>query len=56
MQVLTLSGLGAYRRLARLQQAQLNLAMERWHRERRELGAPLDAEERLRQQVLALKA
>ena len=56
MQVLTLSGLGAYRRLAHLQQAQLNLAMERWHRERRELEGPLEAEELLRRQVLALKS
>jgi len=60
MQVLTLSGLSAYRRLARLQQVQLNLAMERWHRERQELEGPLEgpleAEEELRRQVLALKA
>ncbi|HEX6350376.1 MAG TPA: PrsW family intramembrane metalloprotease [Candidatus Dormibacteraeota bacterium] len=56
MQVLTLSGLRAYRRLGRLQQAQLDLAMEQWHRERRELGAPLDAEDRLRRQILALKS
>src|SRR3982074_911556 len=38
------SGLRAYLRLARLQRAQLDLAMERWHRERNEIDAPLEAE------------
>jgi RsiW-degrading membrane proteinase PrsW (M82 family) len=56
MQVLTLSGFGAYRRLLRLQQAQMELAMERWHRERGEIDAPIEVEEQLRRQVLALKS
>jgi hypothetical protein len=50
------SGIRAYFRLARLQQAQLDLAMERWHRERNEIDEPLEAEDHLRQRVLALKA
>jgi RsiW-degrading membrane proteinase PrsW (M82 family) len=48
-------GFGAYRRLLRLQQAQLNLAMERWHRERQEIDEPLAAEDQLRERVLALR-
>jgi protease PrsW len=48
-------GPAAYLRLARLQQAQMDLAMERWHRERDEIDEPLAAEEALRQQVLALR-
>ena len=50
------SGLRAYLRLARLQRAQLDLAMERWHRERNEIDAPLEAEDLLRRRVLALRA
>jgi len=50
------AGLGAYFRLARLQAAQLDLAMERWHRERKEIEAPLQAEDELRRGVLELKA
>jgi len=34
---------------------QLDLAMERWHRERREIGTPLEAEDTLRQRVIALR-
>ena len=49
-------GLGAYFRLARLQTAQLDLAMERWHRERNEIDQPLEAEDRLRQRVLQLRS
>jgi RsiW-degrading membrane proteinase PrsW (M82 family) len=48
-------GLPGYLRLARLQRAQLDLAMERWHRERDEIDEPLEAEEHLRQHVLALR-
>jgi RsiW-degrading membrane proteinase PrsW (M82 family) len=48
-------GLRGYVRLARLQRAQLDLAMERWHRERNEIDEPLEAEEHLRQRVLALR-
>ena len=49
------SGPAAYLALARLQTAQLHLAMERWHRERREIDQPLAAEEALREHVLALR-
>jgi len=48
-------GFRAYFRLAKLQSAQLDLAMERWHRERKEIESPLEAEEMLRQGVIALR-
>jgi RsiW-degrading membrane proteinase PrsW (M82 family) len=48
-------GVGAYLRLARLQAAQLDLAMERWHRERQELDMPLEAEDELRGRILSLR-
>ena len=40
---------------SRLQTAQLDLAMERWHRERQELDAPLEAAQQHRQDVIALR-
>jgi RsiW-degrading membrane proteinase PrsW (M82 family) len=49
-------GLPAYLGLAHLQAAQLDLAMERWHRERDEIDEPLEAEALLRQRVLTLRA
>ena len=49
------NGLGAYRRVNQLQRAQLELAMERWHRERNEIDEPLAAEEELRRRVLLLR-
>ncbi len=48
-------GLHAYFNIARLQTAQLDLAMERWHRERQEIDTPLDAEARLRRRVVELR-
>jgi protease PrsW len=51
----THGGLAAYFKVARLQSAQLDLAMERWHRERQEIDSPLEAEEALRQRVLELR-
>ena len=48
-------GMAAYFKVARLQSAQLDLAMERWHRERQEIDSPLEAEEALRQRVLELR-
>ena len=48
-------GLAAYLKVARLQSAQLDLAMERWHRERQEIDSPLEAEDALRQRVLELR-
>jgi RsiW-degrading membrane proteinase PrsW (M82 family) len=48
-------GLRAYLKVARLQSAQLDLAMERWHRERKEIDTPMEAEERLRQRVIELR-
>lgn len=49
-------GFSAYRRLLALQQAQLNLAMELWHRERREIDAPPEIDDALRQRILALRS
>lgn len=48
-------GLRAYFEVARLQSAQLDLAMERWHRERTEIDTPMEAEDALRQRVLDLR-
>ena len=48
-------GARAYLNIARLQTAQLDLAMERWHRERQEIDTPLDAEARLRRRVIELR-
>jgi RsiW-degrading membrane proteinase PrsW (M82 family) len=55
LRVLGRGGLRAYIRLARLQAAQVDLAMERWHRERQEVDNPLEAEQELRRQVIALR-
>ncbi len=48
-------GIGGYVRVGRLQAAQLDLAMERWHRARREIDTPLEAEEELRRKILVLR-
>lgn len=42
--------------LRRVQEAQLALAMERWHRARKEIAEPLAAEDVLRRRVLEIKA
>ncbi len=49
------AGLRGYLQVSRLQTAQLDLAMERWHRERREIDTPLEAEQELRQRVMQLR-
>jgi protease PrsW len=49
------AGLRAYFNVSRLQTAQLDLAMERWHRERKEIDSPLEAEQQLRQRVIQLR-
>jgi hypothetical protein len=46
----------AYSRIAKLQNAQLDLAMERWHRERKEIEEPLQAEDELRRRISALRS
>jgi len=48
-------GIDAYMRLGRLQAAQLDLAMERWHRARQEIDTPLEAEDELRREILLLR-
>jgi hypothetical protein len=55
MQALSHGGVKAYLAVARLQTAQLDLAMERWHRQRQEIDEPLEAEHELRQRVLELR-
>ncbi|HET9782733.1 MAG TPA: PrsW family intramembrane metalloprotease [Candidatus Dormibacteraeota bacterium] len=55
MQAFSRAGFGGYMKVSRLQTAQLDLAMERWHRERREIDTPLEAEQQLRQRVMALR-
>ena len=55
MHALGRGGLVAYVSLASLQTAQLDLAMERWHRERQEIETPLEAEDALRRRITALR-
>jgi RsiW-degrading membrane proteinase PrsW (M82 family) len=55
LRALRRGGLRAYFALARVQTAQIDLAMERWHRERQEIDTPLDAEEELRRRILSLR-
>jgi RsiW-degrading membrane proteinase PrsW (M82 family) len=55
LRALRMGGVRAYLALARLQTAQLDLAMERWHRERQEIDTPLEAEHELRQHVIELR-
>jgi protease PrsW len=49
-------GVRAYLWLARLQTAQLDLAMERWHAERRETDEPAETVEEMRRRALALRS
>jgi RsiW-degrading membrane proteinase PrsW (M82 family) len=49
-------GFRGYLWLRRLQRAQIDLGMERWHRTRQEIDEPLEAELRLRDRVLAIRA
>jgi RsiW-degrading membrane proteinase PrsW (M82 family) len=55
LRALNHGGLRAYLKVARLQSAQLDLAMERWHRERQEIDTPLEAEDRLRERVIGIR-
>ena len=48
-------GPAAYVQAGRLQRAQLQLALERWHRERREIDSPLESETELRARVIDLR-
>jgi len=49
-------GIRGYLWLRRLQRAQIDLALERWHRARKEIDSPLEAELTLRDKVLAIRA
>lgn len=55
LRALNIAGPRGYLEVSRLQTAQLDLAMERWHRERKEIDAPLEAEDKLRERVIALR-
>jgi hypothetical protein len=55
LRALNLAGPRGYMTVSRLQTAQLDLAMERWHRERKEIDMPLEAEDKLRERVIALR-
>src|SRR5438132_538408 len=55
LQALNRAGPSGYLRVSRLQTAQLDLAMERWHRERKEIDTPLEAEQHLRERVIQLR-
>jgi len=53
--MLQLRGLSGYFWMRRLQRAQIDLALERWHRARKEIDSPLEAELKLRDRVLAIR-
>ena len=53
--MLQLRGLSGYLWMRRLQRAQIDLALERWHRARKEIDSPLEAELKLRDRVLAIR-
>ena len=55
LQALSRAGFRGYLKVSRLQTAQLDLAMERWHRERKEIDTPMEAEQQLRQRVIDLR-
>ena len=55
LQAFRRAGFPGYLKVSRLQTAQLDLAMERWHRERKEIDSPLEAEQQLRQHVMSLR-
>ena len=55
LQAFQRAGLRGYLQVSRLQTAQLDLAMERWHRERKEIDTPLEAEQQLRERVMQLR-
>ena len=55
MQAFSRAGFPGYMKVSRLQTAQLDLAMERWHRERREIDTPMEAEQQLRNRVMDLR-
>src|SRR5439155_23654120 len=55
LQALNRAGFRAYFKVSRLQTAQLDLAMERWHRERKEIDTPLEADQQLRNRVIQIR-
>jgi RsiW-degrading membrane proteinase PrsW (M82 family) len=55
LRMLQLRGLPGYLWMRRLQRAQIDLALERWHRVRKEMDSPLEAELKLRDRVMAIR-
>ena len=55
LRMLRLRGFTGYLWLRQLQRAQIDLALERWHRARKEIDSPLEAELKLRDRVLAIR-
>ncbi len=55
LRALRRGGVRAYIGVSRLQSAQVDLAIERWHRERGELDTPPEADEELRRRVIQLR-
>ncbi|MBO0691654.1 MAG: PrsW family intramembrane metalloprotease [Acidimicrobiaceae bacterium] len=56
MRALARRGPGAWIAVTRLRNAQLDLALEQWHRERKVIDEPLQAEDLLRRRVIQLRA
>jgi RsiW-degrading membrane proteinase PrsW (M82 family) len=56
LRMLRLRGIPGYLWMRRLQRAQIDLALERWHRVRKEMDSPLEAELKLRDRVLAIRS
>ena len=56
LRMLRLRGLSGYLWTRKLQRAQIDLGLERWHRARKEIESPLEAELKLRDRVLAIRA
>ncbi len=55
LRALRRGGLRAYSAAARLQSVQIDLAMDRWHRERQETDTPPEVEEELRRRAIELR-
>ena len=55
VQALFRQGPGGWLAVTRLRNAQLDLALEQWHRERRVIEEPLEAEDLLRRRVIELR-
>src|SRR2546430_16157440 len=55
LQAFSRAGPKGYLEVSRLQTAELDLAMERWHRQRKEIATPLAAEQKVRERAVQLR-